>query len=197
MLSNVVQSSSCALEQEFSFPFRVFIPSFLVQTQLSGGQQDFLLQVPINQDYNFFFFLFSLKIFPAACGTSWHPLSSITHLMLWGLEVSSDLVGDMCLFISLRSVFFLEAEFCKQSRRFRNIGSCCLHAFLMCAQQSPAEKGKGFACSEAFMEALNLSESFLDELNLSSEGTTVHKGELKTFAGCQRRFSLIGAVGKL
>lgn len=47
------------------------------------------------------------------------------------------------------------------------------------------------------MEALNLSESCLDELNLSSEGTTVHKGELKTFAGCQRRFSLIGAVGKL
>lgn len=44
------------------------------------------------------------------------------------------------------------------------------------------------------MEALNLSESFLDELNLSSEGTTVHKGELKTFAGCQRRFSLTAAV---
>lgn len=73
----------------------------------------------------------------------------------------------MCLFISPRSVFFLEAEFCQQSRRLRNIGLCCLHAFLMCAQQSPAENGKGFARSKAFMEALNLSKSFLYELNLS------------------------------
>lgn len=72
----------------------------------------------------------------------------------------------MCLFISLQSMFFLESEFCKQSGRLRNIGSWCLHAFLMCAQRSPAENRKGFACSEAFMEALNWSKSFLYELNL-------------------------------
>lgn len=76
---DVVQSFSCALQQEFSFPSRVFIPSFLEQTQLSGGQQDFLLQVPINQGYNYFLkapFFFFLSVFPqdfpatAACGTS-------------------------------------------------------------------------------------------------------------------------------
>lgn len=63
---DVMQSFSSALEQEFSFPFRVFIPSFLEQTQLSGGQQGFLLQVPINQDYNYFLkaFFFFFPVFP-------------------------------------------------------------------------------------------------------------------------------------
>lgn len=120
---DVVQSFSCALQQEFSFPSRVFIPSFLEQTQLSGGQQDFLLQVPINQGYNyflkapfFFFFLFSLKTFLPLLPVA-HPLGSITHLVLLGLKVSSEQRSwGMCLFISLRSVFFLEAEFCKQSK---------------------------------------------------------------------------------
>lgn len=71
----------------------------------------------------------------------------------------------MCLFTSLRSVFFLEAELCKQSRRLRNVGSCCLPAFLMRAQKSLAENG--CAHSGAFMEALNLSKSSLYELDLS------------------------------
>lgn len=50
--SSVVFAQGCRAKLLLCFGARVFIPfpSFLEQTQLSGGQQDFLLQVPVNQD---------------------------------------------------------------------------------------------------------------------------------------------------
>lgn len=72
---------------------------------------------------------------------------AVPHVVLASSPGSARAGGNVLS--SPQDVFFLEAEFCKQSGRRRNIGSCCLHAFLMHAVK-PSENWKESACSKAF-----------------------------------------------